>query len=337
MYDPHTLPFNTQSLSPTLQVYLQAAQPEYVYHYTSADALLGIINNQEMWCTDYRFMNDVSELEHAFGLCLSLLDEQIKKTEESGDTGLLSFLVELKNRLTMPNHTSYFIGSFTELPDALSQWRAYCPPTGGYAVGFPTSFINDIVQTNEKYPAIPNEFVKCIYDLEDQTKIFKDIIASLCYYYVNVLDGGLYTASNERKFWMLLHASDFIVKCWSVMKHHSFKEENEWRLVIGRPFGQMGLPGNPQLGFRPSTKGITPFYKYRLERNEDYKACSVMRYCMSINEMLTIRIGPSLDILNRKIALNQMLLNAVFDNGSKRVTLMSKYIVETSSIPYRSW
>ena len=47
--------------------------PETVFHYTDAPGLFGIITNKELWFTDTRFLNDVSEGEYARTTILNTL------------------------------------------------------------------------------------------------------------------------------------------------------------------------------------------------------------------------------------------------------------------------
>jgi hypothetical protein len=50
----------------------ERAPPEFVYHYTNASGLLGIISKGTLWMTDIEFMNDAEELAYARS---SVLDE----------------------------------------------------------------------------------------------------------------------------------------------------------------------------------------------------------------------------------------------------------------------
>jgi hypothetical protein len=43
--------------------------PARVYHYTSTDGLLGILDSGHLWATDLRYLNDTSELH--FGRSLT--------------------------------------------------------------------------------------------------------------------------------------------------------------------------------------------------------------------------------------------------------------------------
>src|SRR5712671_6860096 len=49
--------------------------PRLLYHYTSADGLLGMLEGRQLWATNVRFMNDTSELGYGIGLVREVLRE----------------------------------------------------------------------------------------------------------------------------------------------------------------------------------------------------------------------------------------------------------------------
>src|SRR2546423_10494745 len=72
-----------QFQSPQIRVHaLQAAwdrlhqdSPRLLYHYTSADGLLGMLQGRQLWATNVRFMNDTSELAYGIRLVREVLQE----------------------------------------------------------------------------------------------------------------------------------------------------------------------------------------------------------------------------------------------------------------------
>lgn len=108
-----------------------------LYQYTDANAVKSIIENNEIWMTNIRFLNDKEEfkiglnyLQHAFETLYEFPDsisqiciEQIKKHFVYHDHAAINFDI-LNNSL--------YVASFSYAPDLLSQWRGY----GMYAVGF---------------------------------------------------------------------------------------------------------------------------------------------------------------------------------------------------------
>src|SRR5208283_3039787 len=64
-----------------------------------------------------------------------------------------------------------YVSSFTENADQLGQWRAYCPPTGGYAVGFRSKILAQF-PTNE----VQRFLTRCIYDGEGQYDLINSLV-----------------------------------------------------------------------------------------------------------------------------------------------------------------
>ena len=75
-----------------------------LYHYTSNQGLVGILESQKLWATNYSFLNESSELNYGMKLSIELLEMEIKKY--SNDTlNKYSLILEeaLKNKLAELN------------------------------------------------------------------------------------------------------------------------------------------------------------------------------------------------------------------------------------------
>lgn len=51
--------------------------PSVLYHYTSADGLIGIVRNQRLWATDIEYLNDSEELTHVAAELTERIDSKI--------------------------------------------------------------------------------------------------------------------------------------------------------------------------------------------------------------------------------------------------------------------
>jgi hypothetical protein len=112
---------------------------DYLYHYTNAAAVMGIIQNQEIWASHYSFLNDSKEGTLAHNRLLELCDEAAE-SEESG--------VPTSNQIAafrehLGSTSNIFVASFSQHPDSLTQYRMYCPNAGGFALGFPRSYLEN--------------------------------------------------------------------------------------------------------------------------------------------------------------------------------------------------
>lgn len=83
-----------------------------LFHYTTAEGLLGIINNKEFWVSERDFMNDMNEKVHP----KKYLDNYVIDSAE----------------LRLPN---FYVASFSTKGDMSNQWASY-GKSGGYCIQF---------------------------------------------------------------------------------------------------------------------------------------------------------------------------------------------------------
>jgi hypothetical protein len=202
--------------------------PKVVYHYTSANGLLGMFLNRSIWATDCTFLNDSDELRQADRMVQSLVSSKLSKHK---------FKRKIQNWISDFSSYSALTASFSEDGDLLSQWRAYCPTDGGYSIGFEKEFWRKLEAP------FSFQFQPCVYEQKQQSAILEDLLAS------SEGDLGrfdLYYRSQRPR-----------------MKHESFREEREWRILSLDP--PEIIDG---LSFRPSNGRLIPYFpmKFRAGR-----------------------------------------------------------------------
>ena len=99
-----------------------------IFHYTSADGIVGIIDNHEIWMTNTAFMNDTTELR-MLGNCSDMLKDN-DFTNDFVKHEWHTIFEQLNFNKDMPNY--YYMASFSKEKDLLEQWRAY----GNFCIGF---------------------------------------------------------------------------------------------------------------------------------------------------------------------------------------------------------
>lgn len=96
-----------------------------IYHYPSAAAYLGIIENHCLWATEAFGMNDVAELRHGWEFVREWLGKQ--ESDVAID--------EMKSHLQDPDAASpeveVFMCCASTLRDDVSQWRLYSDAARG--------------------------------------------------------------------------------------------------------------------------------------------------------------------------------------------------------------
>lgn len=234
-----------------------------MYHYTSAAALAGILSSKSLFCTDYRQLNDSTEL----GLGLEVLEAAIasRAIAIGAPCEAVSLLL---NRLSLLRrasfHISMFCASFSMNRNDLAQWRAYAP-NNGISIGFREPLLRQIAVTQSfvcgavRYLGAPlfNEW------LEQQL--------------LAIRGGWEETARNESEHRSQARSNgqpdeltDEIInwqKCGNVerwaaevaglLKNPDFRSENEWRCVY--VLRQNTIQQVRPVGFRPANGAVIRF------------------------------------------------------------------------------
>lgn len=150
------------ALSPTRRELARVQQQLYIaphaYHYTTIPAFKSIIESQELWLTDYPYLNDSSEVRHGLELAKAVFTDALS----SGDQltremlqGLLDALADEQPRIC--------VACFSFARDNLTQWKGYGGGASGVAFGIsPTDFregVRNPLETNIS-PVIYDDQVK---------------------------------------------------------------------------------------------------------------------------------------------------------------------------------
>ena len=110
------------------------ALPDVVYHYTSMEVLLSIVEHKQLWATSIRYLNDVRERD----LYLEAVRQRLPNFLPDSES-VLTDLDESSSFAELP-----FIVSFSTEKDSLPQWRSYCPNGNGVAIGFRPEVLKNV-------------------------------------------------------------------------------------------------------------------------------------------------------------------------------------------------
>ena len=237
-----------------------------IFHYTDAVGLEGIVRTKSLWASSIIYLNDSQEIYHAYKRIRSYVNAH----QYSDTDRLLIDLAIYRASGTQSHvggdfeHFGVFVVSFSSVPDDLSQWRAYAS-NHGYCIGFAPSQL--------KLFAEPQEFSleRVRYDLEEQNALIQPIIDSYlsASRELNVRSEeleslkGRWPWPNNKKLMELadiFRASSHRIA--PLLKNHSFRKEEEWRLVSNRGIKR-------DIHFRINENGIMPYTKIDLSGNGD--------------------------------------------------------------------
>lgn len=198
---------------------------ENLYHYTTPQGLVGILENQKLWATEYSFLNDVSELNYGMKLSIDLLEKEIQK---NSNITLDKYLMLVKKAMENKQEINdFYITSFSEHKDLLSQWKGYGQNGQGFSLGF--DFKEFTRWKREDFLDIFIYIQPVIYNAEEQknvlTKIYKNLINNILTLENNKL-------LKDKKINSIASCTVNFMKLKSIFfKSDSFQEENEWRIV----------------------------------------------------------------------------------------------------------
>lgn len=219
--------------------------PNELYHYTTHDGVKGIVETGELWATDVRFLNDELEFQYA----IQLIEQGFVDREWMSPFGDVPALEEIwQTALRVAARVRNYVVAFSELPDDLSQWRAYCRQ-GGYAIGIDAARLREHLLTLDA----PVWLLPCEYDESRQMAKVRQALAAMADDYRSSaadLDGQ----DAEVRYGAMF--AGHVVNLATVFKHPSFVGEREWRLVL-RP--EPDDVSSPTLAFRTGRRNLIPY------------------------------------------------------------------------------
>jgi hypothetical protein len=277
-----------------------AGEASLLYHYTSLEGLKGILSTRKIWASDILYLNDSAEFNYAVDLLLSISKE--KYSMVSSRSSFLNYIEWWAQTRVVP---SVYVMAFSTESDQLSQWRGYCPLAGGFNIGFGHEKLKKYFESKEA------KLDRCIYNVDEQFD-FLDELAQEIYSSYQVYEEGkkfmdlTLEQKTERagKFRDLLQK---VLKLAPRIKHPSFSEENEWRLVI-----KGSVPEKKNVQYRISRSLLIPYVEVG----------PIDPDCFS-----QIIVGPCPHIDLSRQSVERFV----------RATLDKKIEVTTSKIPYRNW
>jgi hypothetical protein len=265
----------------------------HVYHYTTQKGLKGIIENKSLQFTNMFFLNDASEFKYTIDLAKEVLKKKLDYAigsligshynlkEQLNDIGSSIKHVDILKKKEIIDYldykldffheydeAAYFVFSFSEDPDLLSQWRGYCSNGAGCCIGFDSEKLDEWSTTLSRSRI---NFLQCEYNKNSQSdKISKSIDAAITtcikediFELVkkwkttpNSLPDSTEALTKAERKRLTMFGLKFLMKIIEyapIFKHPTFFQENEWRLIkyvddnikeeiLFRPTGSMLVP-----------------------------------------------------------------------------------------------
>lgn len=275
-----------------------------LYQYTDINAVKSILENNEMWLTNVKYLNDKEEftlgityIKEAFFNHYKFANNVSDDCKKHIEIGF--FNDEITRVFESMVLNSLYVASFSSSPDVLSQWRGY----GNYSVGFdtPTMVVSGAKFDSGRLMALRCRYVKDHQDAIDyaihlfDTEILHDVIEC-------------WDSSEQTKALLIPRMMQMICIYALTFKHYSFSEENESRFIY----------------LNDSTENVV---RFRTRNDMIIPYVSVPFPADAIN---SVTVGP---INHQDLAVNslKMFVEHIHDNQERE----NKINILKSEIPFR--
>jgi hypothetical protein len=282
-------------------------QSGLLHHYTTAEGLQGIIENNELWATSAYFLNDSAEIVYGCRVLKEALDEWMANNPRPEDSLILGMARGLHTTfgdqfLNMHVVEPIYLACFCEDDNLLSQWRTY-GQSGGYSLGFQVPAAD--LHTGQGFKPEPctytSKWVKVEYDKKEQIKKCREILDAILSPFDKPETARALAAIGDHPlvgYPIICRAIiDLLMEEVVGFKNEAFAVEKEWRVVVRRrELTKQGTDDggktHPPVYFRASTRGaLIPYVK--LIPSVPTEKLPV--YC--------VRTGPTLDANVSTLAL----------------------------------
>ena len=198
-------------------------RPDLVYHYTSAQGLRGIVENDRLWATHVRCLNDFREIEHGCDVVRATLTKQ---REGKASEVVREFLDLALTSFNLNEQLDVCVACFSENGDLLSQWKMYGDDARGFSIGVPWERLLNLGGAGFKY------FVsRVIYERTTQEAVVGEILGRTLAG-LNALTKDL--THDAAVPWIRQCCKVFQDSVWMmlvVFKDPAFAAEREWRAI----------------------------------------------------------------------------------------------------------
>lgn len=251
--------------------------PETIYHYTSPEAMLGILNNDKVRLRFSRItcLNDYSEGLELLPLFRSVCIEMAEKKEINSEfvNELICIEPQMIRNFTGRNgeelccDNDVYVCCFSKQPDELSLWNYYIKNDRylGYSIGFKSSVFQNIRQLDHGWMVLAS----VIYDEIEKKNLIRDKLKEIFNRYVE--QQGL-LGGDEREIMACLSYWMYIFK-----NHHSSNEQEVRALLFYPHSTDICLPeaflSMDRLKFRIKEGIVIPYFEIEFDKSCFIEIC----------------------------------------------------------------
>jgi hypothetical protein len=261
-----------------------------IWHYTSADGALGIINGQELWASSVPFLNDSTEIWHGLDLI-----ERVAHEDESCEGFAAQIIMHARSKLKAFELQDSYVLSASMNGQSYPHFSEY----GKYAIGLnPGMTLQKAVRGDSSissppmHPGFETGWGRVLYERDEKRDLAEKTVRALgeIAQGEGIDEGGVNQASEEG----YLAALECVLRAAVHMKDELFRHEEEVRL-----YGRAART-DAQVKFRTRGEIIVPYI--RIMADQDHPSLSGR-----LLPLMGVGLGPGVDAESAKIALDALL------------------------------
>lgn len=192
--------------------------PPILYHYTSADALLSILESGKLRVSSIEQLNDKAELRYSVSIFRAHVDRlfAVEQTAEGSE-----LFQHIKQQLDTLDITGIYVASFSADGDETGMWRLYGDRGKGFSFAFPLYKV-------EHWGGFPG---KCHYSPAKADEFCISALTTVRDALLLEVKAGLSPNFESLAASFLWRISYFGL----LFKPHAWADEKEWRLIFMNP------------------------------------------------------------------------------------------------------
>lgn len=224
---------------------------------------MGILATRSLWASQIHFLNDTQEFKYSVDIFKKVLSKLRKElpipplmkaigSSPRPPSEAKEFLRSIYSSMEKFVVSGPFVKmpicvfSFSEKGDLLSQWRGYCPPGGGYSIGFRPELLIQFLKAHNLY------LEPSIYDEKEQGAIVEGAVIKTCEILLEIFPSFPEEIEQVTEHSLYQFLLDFS-RIASTLKHPSFHEECEWRIITS-------LIPNKDMSFKIRESMLLPYF-----------------------------------------------------------------------------
>jgi hypothetical protein len=260
----------------------------FLYHYTSQSGLMGIISSKTIWASNVEYLNDSEELKHAVWITLEFLEMFEAVFTTPSEREFVGEIYKRLNEITKreSNHGIYTV-SFSTEPDKLSQWRGYCQSANGVSIGFDFNTQLYDITRDQGFSLVRCEYVE---EGKNPPKFIQEFLTDKLEKFKKMKRLRL----RERVDKALENIEIEFIRLAPRIKHPSFSEECEWRLV-----SDIIPDAAPNIRFRSGNSMLIPYVGIKLT-NDGNGPLNIPEVWLGPNQNHELAVQSLQNYLNHK-------------------------------------